>query len=232
MKQFILEDYQSLCASVADQVFMQLSSKPDSVLVFPTGNTPLGLFEKLIEGARLTKVDFSKAHFVVLDEYADLPLGDPRSLTGWLKQELLDPLSVSSDHIHGFEQGVEAIERVIAKLGGIDLAILGLGPNGHLAFNEPGSAFDSNARRITLTPESIKSNASYWGSEDKVPREGLTLGLGTIAKARNVILMVSGAAKISILAQTLHGKVTPANPASSLRMLPQSLLFADKAAIS
>lgn len=123
------------------------------------------------------------------------------------------------------------MERAISKLGGLDMVVLGLGPNGHLAFNEPGSAFDSRSRRISLTPESIRSNAAYWGSEELVPRHGFTLGLGTLASARSLILMVSGEAKKQILADTLHGPVSTNNPATMIRNLTHARVFADKASM-
>lgn len=231
MRRRVFESYELLSAAVAQEVLAQIKHKPDSVLVFPTGNTPLGLFKQLVQAKRLHSADFTYAQFVILDEYADLAPGDPRSLTGWLKRELLEPLNVSLSHIHGFEEGVTKMESAISRLGGIDLAILGLGPNGHLAFNEPGSAFDSRTRRVELTPESITSNAVYWGGEDRVPRHGFTLGLETLAEARSLILMVSGAGKAGILEQTLNGPASPAIPAKSLRILTQAVLFADQAAM-
>jgi glucosamine-6-phosphate deaminase len=231
MRQRVFENYDLLCSAVAQEVLAQIKRKPDSVLVFPTGNTPLGLFKQLVQAKRQHSADFSRAHFVILDEYVDLAPGDPRSLTGWLKRELLDPLEVPLSHTHGFEEGVVKMESAISRLGGIDLAILGLGQNGHLAFNEPGSAFNSRTRRVELTPESIKSNAVYWGGEDRVPRHGFTLGLATLADARSLILMVSGASKADILSQTLKRPVSPAIPATCFRVLSQAMLFADQAAM-
>jgi glucosamine-6-phosphate deaminase len=226
---FFYADYDSLCAAVAEQVVRQLRAKPDSVLVFPTGNTPLGLFSKLVEHAQSGNVDFSFSRIVILDEYAGLAEGDPRSLTDWLKRELLSRVNIDPAHIYGFGEGPEALERQIASLGGLDLVILGLGPNGHLGFNEPGSPFESRTRRIELAPASITSNAAYWGSEDKVPRHGFTLGLGTISEARHVILMVSGAAKRDIFAVSIQGAISPDVPASFLKTMPQAQVFADEA---
>jgi glucosamine-6-phosphate deaminase len=231
MKTRVFPDYAALCAGVADRVLEQLQAKPDSVLVFPTGNTPIGMFASLVERSQAGVVSFSKARFVMLDEYADLPEGDPRSLSGWLKRELLAPVGADPLNIHGFENGPNALERNITALGGLDLVILGLGPNGHLGFNEPGSPFDSRARRVDLAQASITSNAAYWGSEEAVPRQGYTLGLGTLAEAREIILMVNGTRKHSILKLALEGDVTPNVPASLLESLPQSHLFADRQAI-
>ncbi|MBN9023376.1 MAG: 6-phosphogluconolactonase, partial [Rhizobiales bacterium] len=123
------------------------------------------------------------------------------------------------------------MEDAIARLGGIDLAMVGLGPNGHLGFNEPGSAFDSRSRQVVLTPESIRSNAAYWGSEADVPREGLTLGLGTLQAARCLAMVVAGAGKRDILARSLEGPVGEAVPATLLRQHRNAIVFADRAAL-
>ena len=232
MKTIIATDYDQLCDNVADVVIRQLAQRPGSVLVFPTGNTPLGLYRRLVAAAGAGTVDFSQARVVALDEYAGLEPGDPRSLTDWLRRGLLDPVGVPPARVHGFEAGAEALEATITALGGLDLVILGLGLNGHLGFNEPGSAFDSRTRNITLTPASLRSNAAYWGSQRRVPRHGLTLGLGTIAAARAVVLMVSGAAKRTILSRTLAGAVSPDVPASLLTTLDHAVLHVDQAALA
>jgi glucosamine-6-phosphate deaminase len=228
MKQNIFPDYDALCAAVAERVCHQLRSKPNSALVFPTGNTPLGLFRRLADLAETGAVDFGRARIVILDEYAGLEAGDQRSLTDWLKHELLAPVGVSPKNIHGFENGLDALEARIKSIGGLDLAILGLGPNGHLGFNEPGSRFDSCVRKVDLAQESITSNAAYWGSEQRVPRQGYTLGLGTLSEARAIILMVSGAAKSGILKRSLQDPVSVQIPASMLRNLRQAQVYADE----
>lgn len=226
MKLRVFSDYAALCNGVANEVFTQLKRKPTSVLVFPTGNTPLGLFKLLVDSHRNRNADFSKAHVVILDEYADLALGDSRSLTDWLNRELLMPLGFDALRIHGFEKGTTAMEDRIKQLGGLDLIILGLGPNGHLGFNEPGSTSNSRTRRIKLTRETITSNAAYWGAEDQVPRWGDTLGLGTIAEAQSIILMVSGPAKAKILQQTLQSPISTDIPSTILRSCKQSTIYA------
>ena len=134
------------------------------------------------------RLDPSRARFVTLDEYRGIAAKDRRRLLLWLRRELLDPIGVGEDRVVAFDPEADPdaeparVEAEIARLGGIDLAIVGLGPNGHVGFNEPGSGFDSRSRRVALAPESIRSNAAYWGSEDDVPREGFTLGLGTLTR--------------------------------------------------
>jgi glucosamine-6-phosphate deaminase len=191
----------------------------------------------LVAEAQSGAIDFDRCRFAILDEYLGIGGDDRRSLEGWLRRELLGPLGIGPDRVIAFDAladaSVEAerVERAIAAAGGIDLAILGLGPNGHLGFNEPGSRFDSRTRAIDLTPESIRSNAAYWGSEEAVPRAGFTLGLGTLHAARRLVLLVSGERKHDILARTLAGPVGPQLPATLLRLHPSATIVADRAAL-
>ncbi len=231
------QTYGDMSRIAADIVVAQLERKPESLLVLPTGNSPLGLFGVLVERRLAGEADFRDARFVTLDEYAGVGGDDPRRLLSWLKRELLDPLDVAADRIHSFdpeaavEADAERIERLIRDAGGIDLAVLGLGPNGHLGFNEPGSPFDSRTRLVTLAAESIRSNAVYWGSEAAVPRQGVTLGLGTLYEARQCLLIVSGESKAQILARTLEGPISPAIPATLLHRRSNATVIADRAAL-
>jgi glucosamine-6-phosphate deaminase len=152
---------------------------------------------------------------------------------------LFDPIGISLNQVAAFNQataesGAEAvrIEKVISAWGGIDLAIVGLGPNGHVGFNEPGSAADSRARRVALTTESVVSNARYWGSDEDVPRFAYTLGIATLREARSLILMASGKAKAGILAKALEGPESPDIPASLLRSHAGFTVLADRDALS
>jgi len=230
-------DYDDLSRRAAAVVVAQLRTKPDSLLVLPTGATPLGLFGALVAAAKAGDVDPSRARFATLDDYRSIAANDPRRLLSWLRRELLDPLGVGEDRIIAFdpegdpESEPARVEAAIAEAGGIDFAIVGLGPNGHLGFNEPGSRFDSRSRRVVLTPASIRSNAAYWGSEDVVPREGFTLGLGTLMEARHLVLIASGARKREILDAALHGPVSEAVPATLIRRHPAATVIADRAAL-
>jgi glucosamine-6-phosphate deaminase len=231
------DDYDDLSRRVAALVIGAVGDEPESVLVLPTGATPLGMFRQLAAAAAAGTVDFARARLVTLDDYAGIEATDRRRLLLWLRRELLDRIGIADDRIVAFDPSAEPlgeaarVEAAIAAWGGIDLAVVGLGPNGHLAFNEPGSAFDSRARRITLTPESIRSNAAYWGAEADVPREGFTLGLGTLRDARQLVLIASGARKRDILARTLHGPIGEDVPATLLRVHPHATIIADRAAL-
>lgn len=231
-------DYAELCRQAADKVVATVAAKPDAVLVLPTGNTPLGLYRELVARHRSGQVDFGRVRFVVLDEYARIDRADPRRLTLWLERALLDAIGAGAERVLAFDPGADPdaeavrVESAIGGLGGIDLAVLGLGPNGHLGFNEPGSTFDSRARLVTLAGETIRSNAAYWGSRARVPVAGLTLGLGTLRQARQLLLLVSGAAKIDIYRKFRDGPVGPSLPATLLRMLDDATVLVDRAALA
>ena len=233
------QDYDDLSRRTAEIVISQIRAKPSSLCVFPTGETPRGLFRELVDAHRAGAADFSHVRFVTLDEYAGIARDDRRRLSLWLGRELLQPLGVSEDRVHAFDPATSdpaaesaRIERVIAEDGGIDLAIVGLGPNGHVGFNEPGSEFDSRARLMALAPESIRSNAAYWGTEAEVPRFAFTLGLGTLLDSRTLVLIASGSRKASILSRVVQGPVTSAVPATVLRLHPKGTILADRDALS
>jgi glucosamine-6-phosphate deaminase len=238
MKLDVADDYDDLSRRAAALVVDQMRAKPSSLCVFPTGNTPRGMFRVLIERVRSEGIDTSSARFVVLDEYARIAEGDRRSLTDWLRRELLNPLGVGNDRVLHFDPSADPIgectrmDRAISRAGGLDLAILGLGPNGHLGMNEPGTPFDRPCAYVELTPETIRSNAVYWGSEADVPRTGFTLGLGTLSGATSFVLLVSGAHKADILACVLSSHQTTELPATIVHRHPSALIIADRAALS
>jgi glucosamine-6-phosphate deaminase len=238
VKLTMAEDSQDLSRKAKDVVVHQLKTKTDSVIVLPTGNTPLPMFRELVAAGKCSPGLFRSARFVTLDEYADIALDDRRRLLSWLKRAFLDPAGIGSHQVTAFDPTAEhqiacaRMEDAIASLGGIDLAVLGLGPNGHLGFNEPGSPFDSRTRKVALTAESIRSNAPYWGSEADVPRHGLTLGLGTLREARAIVLLASGAPKAAIVARLMQEPIGESLPATLLRLCPHSILLADQAALS
>lgn len=235
MKIVTARDYADLSSRAAALVAGQIRAKPSSLLVLPTGNTPLGLFRELIGLAR-DGLDVSEVRFAVLDDYAGIAPGDRRSLTAWLMRELLAPLGVGRSRLLAFDPLGEAaregarMDAAIAAAGGLDLAVLGLGPNGHLGMNEPGTPFDQPSCHAVLTPETIRSNAVYWGSEADVPRTGFTLGLGTLGAARSLLLLVSGAHKAEILARVIAGPADVALPASLVHRHGSVTILADRPA--
>lgn len=232
-----VSDYETLSERAADLVVERLRAQPDAVLVFPTGSTPVGMFRALVRRVQAGEVDFSEARVVELDEYWRIPVDDERNLFRWLERELIAPANVQ--HFIRFNSDAEdpqaelsRVEHALAAWSGIDLLFLGLGPNGHVGFNEPGSPPDAPMHLCALTPESIVSNARYWGGEANVPRHGMTLGLGTLTKARQTVLLVGGEAKADILARVVEGEITPDAPATLLRRASNVTVIADEGAAS
>ncbi len=236
MRLLVADDHADLSAKAFALVEAALAGTQHPRVVLPTGNTPLGFYAACVAAGRNSRV--SQAHFIQLDEYLDIEHDDPRSLSGWLQRIFLGPLGIGADRLVAFDSASTAPDVEAARVeatvraSGIDLALLGLGPNGHLGFNEPGSSFDSVTRQVPLTPASITSNAVYWGGEDRVPRRAFTLGLGTLATARHAILLVSGAHKASILRRVLDVAPAADVPASCLSHSKTTTIIADLAALA
>ncbi len=239
MKQIIADDYEALSAQSAKLVIEYIQQKPTSVLVFPTGNTPLGMFAELVSAFHRKEISFKNCYLIELDDYFNIPLSDYRNLYNWLDAEFISQVDIPAKNIVRFntasaepEQECARVEDVIKNFGGIDLLVLGLGPNGHLGFNEPGSDFESITRVITLSTASIKSSAQYWGKEEEVPPQGITLGLKTLSSARHTLLLVSGREKAQIFEATFQKPSTTYLPATILRQFKNLTVVVDKAAIN
>lgn len=233
----VAADAAGLAREAADRFAAVLARKPSATLVLPTGHSPLGLYAELAARVRAGQLDLGSARIVTLDEYAGLAKDDGRRLAGWLARALFQPAGLALERIEAFRSDApepaaecDRMERIVRR--GIDLCILGLGPNGHLGFNEPGSAFDSPTRLVSLTPESIASNAAYWGGSDAVPPRGYTIGLGALSRAAGTLLLVLGRHKAEILARSLEGPVGEDVPATILRSMDGVTVVADRDAAS
>ena len=213
----------------ADLIAQQIRTKPDATLLIATGNTPLPTYAEL--AAR--DLGTHQVRAVQLDEYLGVSEDDPRSLYAWMRRDFIQPLGIErtlrfEPHAPDPRAFCERYAQRIRDLGGIDLAILGLGPNGHLGFNEPPSSADAPTRVVTLSDASVASNAAYWQGLG-VPRRALTVGMDLILGAKTCLLLVTGEHKRDILQRTLHGPVTPEVPASFLQNAALTVL-ADEAA--
>lgn len=222
----------------ADFFVARLETLSRPLVVLPTGNTPLGMYRALITRHGHRRDLWDQMRFLALDEYVGLQKEDPRLFYGWLRREFLDRAGIPDSNRTIFRSDVadpvmEAarIDAWLQQNGPIDLAVLGLGTNGHIAFNEPGSRFDNPAHVISLTPESISANAGYWGNVERVPKTAMTLGLGGLSAAQSTILLVSGAHKAAILDRVLHGPVSIDTPATYLRTIAGVTIITDRAAL-
>jgi glucosamine-6-phosphate deaminase len=212
-----------------------IRSKPGAVLGLATGGSPLPIYKALAGHS----VDMSGVSGFALDEYVGLPIGHPESYAEVIRREVterlhLDPARVAVPDGSAADPGRAAADydAAIAAAGGIDVQILGIGHNGHLAFNEPGSALDSRTRVEVLTERTRAANARYFSTPAEVPLRCITQGLGTIMEARHLLLVVNGADKAAILAAALNGPVSAGCPASVLQRHPHVTVVADEAAAS
>jgi len=232
-----VDDAATLCRTAADLVIDVLDGLPEATVMPATGSTPMGTYEELAARAARGPFDASRLRVVQLDEYVGVDELDRRSLIGWLRRSFLRPLDVPDEQVvrlrgDGTDLALACrrYDEAVAEVGGLDLAILGLGPNGHLGFNEPPSDASSPTRVVELSPASIASNATYWGSPDAVPRRAMTAGMTVIGAARRTILVVSGSHKHDVLHRALEGEVTPEVPASFLQRQGGVVVIADRAA--
>ncbi|MDQ3694429.1 MAG: glucosamine-6-phosphate deaminase [Chloroflexota bacterium] len=224
MQLTVTDDAAAMSALAADRIIQTITATPDAALLVATGSSPLGAFEIVARRARVEGIKTARLRIFQLDEYLNLAAGDRRLLYGWMQRAVLDPLAIPEANVVRLPSIVADEARVrrdyeaaVAAAGGFDLAILGLGPNGHLGFNEPPSGPEAPTRVVELTLESVVSNSTYWGGPDQTPRQAITAGLDLILAARRILLIVPGTHKRAILHLAVSGPETPEVPASYLR---------------
>ncbi|HSL10992.1 MAG TPA: glucosamine-6-phosphate deaminase [Actinomycetota bacterium] len=229
-------DAAAVARTAADLVVGSVARRPAS-FVAATGTTPMATYAELARRARRGAFDASSLHAFQLDEYVGVARSDRRSLTGWFDRSVVDPLGIDDDRAVRFDGLASDLDGACRRYDDavarnpFDLAILGLGPNGHLGFNEPPSTADAPTRVVTLTPQSVRSNAAYWGSEADVPRRAVTAGMAQLLSARRVMLLVVGPHKREILRAVVDGPVTDDVPASHLQLHADAIVVADADAL-
>jgi glucosamine-6-phosphate deaminase len=210
--------------------------KPDAVLGLATGSTPLGLYAELIRMHREAHLDFRHVRTFNLDEYLGLGSTHPASYRTAMQEMLFHGINVTPEHIHippglvdghEVEAACEAYEEAIIECGGIDMQILGIGSDGHIGFNEPSSSLTSRTRIKTLTERTRSDNARFFHSIEEVPHHVITMGIGTIMEARELLLMAFGSAKATAVAGAIEGPLSAANPASIIQMHPKATILLD-----
>lgn len=208
----ISPDYAGLCEQAVQVIADAVTAKPDLRLGLATGRTPVGVYQKLI----FEPLDWSRVHFFSLDEFLDLPANRTGSLNDQLKKWFLGPIGARSENVHLIDPG--DYDRVIEEYGGIDLQILGIGQNGHIGFNEPGSPADSRTRTVNLAVETRRAYSKGFGGLRRTPRMAITMGVGSILKGRKLLLLASGRKKADIVRRALEGPIGPQVPASALQL--------------
>jgi glucosamine-6-phosphate deaminase len=235
-----LESAAETAAVAADIVEAVVRRKPAAVLGLATGSTPLPTYGELIRRHKVgTGPSYAGVTCFNLDEYVGLPAGHEQSYRATIARELTDGLGISPGQVNGPDPSPDGLptageryEVLIAQAGGIDVQFLGIGGDGHLAFNEPGSSLASRTRIKTLTTQTRKDNARFFGSPDEVPNHVLTQGLGTILEARHLLLIAAGEGKAGAVAAAVEGPVSASCPASVLQMHPHVTVLLDQAAAS
>lgn len=217
----------------------QVINKPDSILGLATGSTPIPTYQYMIDLYKQGAVDYSKVTTYNLDEYCGLTHEHDQSYYYFMMQNLFKGINVPVDSIHVLngvaedpEAECKAYDAAIDAAGGIDLQILGIGNNGHIAFNEPCDFFPGGTHTVTLTQSTIEANKRFFASIDEVPKSAITMGIGSIMKARKIILIATGAAKAEAVKALVKGDVTPQCPASILQFHPDVTIMLDEAAAS
>ena len=211
--------------------------KPTCVLGLATGGTPLGMYRELIRMHREEGLDFSRVVTFNLDEYVGLSGTHPQSYRHFMQHNLFEHINIDQRNTHvpdgralDFESSCELYEKRIHDEGGIDLQVLGIGGDGHIAFNEPGSSLGSRTRLKTLTAETVRDNARFFGSEQEVPRLAITMGVGTILESRQCLLLAVGETKAKAIRDTIEGPITAQVTASALQMHREVIAVIDEEA--
>jgi len=207
----VLKDYKELSYTVADIVEYQLQEQPLSRLILPTGSTPLGLYKELVN----RELDWSAVMTYNLDVYIMNP-DHPQSYQTFMKENLFNKINIYPSNCQFPDRNVQLYEERLKGIP-VDLCILGIGTNGHIAFNEPGSSFDSRTRVVHLDEQTIQDNSRFFDSVDDIPTQAITMGLGTIMDSKKIVLMANGEHKLNILNVAMNGEVTEDIPASILQ---------------
>ncbi len=239
MRVYCAKDYNHASRVAANIISAQVIMKPDCVLGLATGSTPIGTYEELIRRYEQGDLDFSKVHSINLDEYRGLSPENDQSYRYFMNTHLFDSINIDKKNTYvpdGLEpdkdKACRDYEEIIKVHGGVDLQILGLGHNGHIGFNEPGSTFEKETHCVTLSDTTREANARFFNSMDEVPTEAYTMGIGSIMQAKKIVVIVTGEGKREIVKKAFQGPITPEVQASVLQLHSDVILVGDEAALA
>lgn len=235
MKIIVCKDYDEMSKEAGKIVARQIQEKPDSVLGLATGSTPIGLYQYLIQAYEAGEIDFSKITTFNLDEYIGLSEENDQSYHYFMNENLFSKVNLPKEAIHfpavEGELFGRGYDRAIEKAGGIDLQVLGIGRDGHLAFVEPGEKLNVFTGKSDLLPETIEDNARFFESRDQVPTQAVSMGMGSIMRAKKLLILANGKAKRDAVSQIIKGeKVTTLCPVTFALMHPDATLIVDEEA--
>ena len=239
MRILCAKDYKEMSEMAADIIGAEILLKPDAVLGLATGSTPIGTYEELVRRYEAGRLDFSEIKTVNLDEYRGLTKENDQSYCYFMHSHLFDHVNIDKNNTNvpdGMEpDAVKAgqdYENIIKNYGGIDLQLLGLGNNGHIGFNEPCDEFIDETHVVDLTQSTIEANKRFFASIDDVPKQAYTMGIGSIMRAKRVLMVVNGKGKAEIVKEAFFGPITPKVPASILQLHNDFILIVDVEALS
>lgn len=224
--------------AAATLIASEIMAKPDVVLGLPTGSSPVATYGELIRMNKEGVVDFSQVTTFNLDEYVGLDGSHPQSYRRFMNENLFDHVNILKENTHvpcgtgDVEANARAYEAAIAAAGGIDLQFMGIGRNGHIGFNEPADAYTDCTGIIELTASTIDANKRFFDSADEVPRQAISMGVGTIMRARKTLLIATGIEKAEAVRTLVKGPISPRLPASALRLHANAVIVLDAAAAS
>ena len=233
----VVNSYEELSMVAASEFSKVIKEKPNAILGLATGGSPIGMYKELIKMYENKELDFSKITTVNLDEYIGLNPEHSQSYRYFMNDNLFNHINIDVANTfvpNGLAKDLEVeckeYDKRIIELGGIDIQLLGVGNNGHIAFNEPDEHLSAGTHVISLTENTIEANARFFENIDDVPRTAITMGVGGIMKAKKIILIASGESKAEAIKGLFSGKITTENPASMLQMHRDVTVIVDKEA--
>ncbi len=239
MNIIVVKDYNEMSYQAAQLIAEQITKKRNSVLGLATGSTPEGMYKELINLNQEDKVDFSEVITFNLDEYYGLSPENPQSYCFFMWNKFFKHVNIKKENIHllnGITENVnkecKQYEDLIKKSDRIDLQVLGIGDNGHIGFNEPDISLNTQTHLVNLTTKTIKANSRFFNNVQEIPKQAITMGIGTIMRARKIILLANGKRKARVIERTINSPITTKVPASVLQLHNDVTIIADQEAAS
>lgn len=237
MKLISTSNYEELSRKAAEEIITVIKGNPSLNLGLATGSTPTGLYQELIRDHRINMTSYKDINTFNLDEYIGISKKDRNSYHYFMCEHLFEHIDIPLDQTHipdgtakDLEEECVRYEQFISEHGGIDLQILGIGQNGHIGFNEPGTPFDSRTHIIELAESTRQANSRFFNSLEDVPKQAITMGIASIMDSKEIFLLVSGSSKAEALARLMNGEVSEQFPASVLLIHRNVTIFADEEA--